>query len=195
MPAPEQGPLAGNFYIVTGGNRGIGAATALKIAENGGLVGVTATTKLGVDNANLALEPFGGFGHQFEYGRDLSDSAYADAVAEMIVIASRRFKGTTHVAGKVGVKGLVNNAGRTDNANFVSLTADGWRDIFEVNAISPALWTKAAARYMRGMDASVVWVGSSARWGHKGQASYSASKASLEGISATLAIDLEKWGG
>ena len=33
-----------------------------------------------------------------------------------------------------------------------------------------------------------------AKFGHKGQASYAGSKAALEGISATVAIDLERWG-
>ncbi|HCM52320.1 TPA: hypothetical protein DIS56_04335 [Candidatus Saccharibacteria bacterium] len=194
MSVAEQGPLAGQFYIVTGGSRGIGAATAQRFAEAGALVGVTVTGPIGVSNANEALAPFGGFAHQFKFEAGLGDEVYENTVAAMVEEAENRFKGTVHEGGKVAIKGLVNNAGMTDNNNFVSLTADGWRNLFETNVIGPALFTKAAARYMRKVGASVTWVGSVAKFGHKGQASYAGSKAALEGISATVAIDLERWG-
>lgn len=196
MSAPEQGPLAGQFYIVTGGSRGIGAATAQRFAREGALVGVTATTWEGSDRANEALEPFGGFAYQFKFEVGQDDETYKDALGAMVAQAEERFAGTVHAGARVAVKGLVNNAGVTDNANFVSITADGWRNLLETNVVGPALFAKSAARYMRKAEggASITWVGSAAALGHKGQASYAGSKAAIEAISATAAIDLADMG-
>lgn len=190
----EKGPLAGNFYIVTGGSRGIGRATALKLAENGGLVGVTSTSEAGVIEANEALGPYGGFAKELKYRWGQEEAVYEDVVAQMIAEAEERFRDTEYASARVALKGVINNAGMTDNNNFMSLTAEGWRQLFETNVIGPSVFTKFAAKHMRKVDASVTWVGSAAKFGHKGQASYSGSKAALEGISPTLAVDLEKWG-
>jgi len=167
--------------IVTGAARGLGAAIALRLAEDGLAVAVLdleeQATKPVVDQIVAAG------GTAIGVGADVSDSAAVDAAISKVVAE----------LGPPTV--LVNNAGITrDNLIFKMPEAE-WDQVMAVHLRGAFLMTRAAQKYMvEAKFGRVVNLSSTSALGNRGQVNYSAAKAGLQGFTKTVAIELGKFG-
>jgi 3-oxoacyl-[acyl-carrier protein] reductase len=175
---PEPAPTVA---IVTGGARGIGAATAQRLAGDGHHVAVLDLDENAAKVTADTIVTRGGVAAAV--GADVSDdNAVTDAVAR--------------VAQELGPPTvLVNNAGITrDNLLFKMDTAD-WDAVMGVHLRGAFLMTRAVQNHM--VDAEwgrIVNLSSTSALGNRGQANYSTAKAGLQGFTKTLAIELGKFG-
>ena len=167
--------------IVTGGARGIGAATAKRLSDDGLVVAVLdldeAACKKVVDEINASG------GQALAIGADVSDEQAVQAAV-------------ARVAEELGFPTvLVNNAGVTrDNLLFKMSSAD-WDAVMNVHLRGAFLMSRAVQKHM--VDAKwgrIVNLSSVSALGHRGQANYSAAKAGIQGLTKTLAIELGKFG-
>jgi 3-oxoacyl-[acyl-carrier protein] reductase len=167
--------------IVTGAARGIGAATAKRLAADGFAVGVldldAGTTKETVS----AIEAAGG--SALGVGVDVADAAAVTAAVGQ-------------VAAELGPPlVLVNNAGITRDNLLFKMTDEDWDAVIAVHLRGSFLMTRAAQQYMTAATwGRIVNISSTSALGNRGQANYSAAKAGLQGFTRTLAIELGKFG-
>ncbi len=167
--------------VVTGGNSGIGRATALRLARSGHQVIATArdpsrATKL-VESAeaeSLAVTV---------QRLDVSDDASVSAAFDQIL-----------GAGDVDV--LVNNAGIGSNFTFEDAPMDEWRSVYDTNVFGPVRCTQAVLGHMRQRGRGHVCMVSSVvgRFASIGQAVYTSSKWAMEGYSEVLALEVAPFG-
>ena len=161
--------------LVTGASRGIGAAIAHRLADDGYFVVGTATSESGAQDINQQLGE-GGFGVQFE----LQDPASIDTLLAQI---TERCETPTV---------LVNNAGVTRENLLLRMSEEEWRDVMDINLTGTFRVTKAVLRGMlKARWGRIVNVGSVvARMGNPGQSNYVASKSALEGFTRALALEV-----
>ena len=177
----NQAPWAGRFTdrvaIVTGAAQGIGAATARRLAEEGATVAVLDRNGDGADRTAQAIAAAGG--SAFGLACDVSSTQSVDeAVAE---VAAR--------GGHLDV--LVNNAGITRDNLLFKMDEDDWTTVLQVNLTSVFLMCRAAQKHMvTAKYGRIVNLSSRSALGNRGQANYAAAKAGIQGLTATLAIEL-----
>jgi 3-oxoacyl-[acyl-carrier protein] reductase len=167
--------------IVTGSARGIGAATARRLATDGMAVAV-----LDLDEdacAGTVKEIAGAGGRALAVGADVSDSAQVQAAVE-------------RVAGELGEPTvLINNAGVTRDNLLFKMTDDDWDTVLGVHLRGAFLMTRAVQKYMVAQRfGRIVNLSSSSALGHRGQVNYSAAKAGMQGFTKTLALELGPFG-
>jgi 3-oxoacyl-[acyl-carrier protein] reductase len=167
--------------IVTGAARGIGAATAARLAADGFAVAVI---DLKEDDARGTVERIeAAGGRALAVGADVSDSAQVTAAVERIVAE----------LGPPVV--LINNAGVIRDNMLFKMTEDDWDTVMNVHLRGAFLMTKAVQAHM--VEAGwgrIVNLSSTSALGNRGQANYSTAKAGLQGFTKTLAIELGKFG-
>ena len=167
--------------IVTGAARGIGAATAQRLAADGLAVAVVdleeAAAKVTVD----AIEGAGG--RALAVGADVSDSAQVEAAVE-------------RVAAELGPPlVLVNNAGVTRDNLLFKMSEQDWDTVMGVHLRGSFLMARAVQKHMvEHRFGRIVNLSSTSALGNRGQANYSTAKAGLQGFTKTLAIELGKFG-
>ncbi len=170
--------------LVTGGGRGIGAATALLAAQQGWSVAVNYTANsLAADEVVRQIRAAGGE----------AISVKADVVDEDQVL--RMFE---HIDAKLGrVSGLVNNAGVVDVAARVDeMSVARWKRMFDVNVIGSLICAREAVRRMStrhgGEGGSIVNLSSAAaRLGSPGQyVDYAAAKGAIDAFTIGLAKEV-----
>jgi 3-oxoacyl-[acyl-carrier protein] reductase len=167
--------------IVTGAARGIGAATAIRLARDGNAVAV-----LDMDEEACAQT----------VSTITSDGGRALAVAVDVTVPDQVEAAVARVAADLGAPTiLVNNAGIIrDNLMFRMPLAD-WDAVMNVHLRGAFLMTKAvqphmtAARYGR-----IINLSSTSAQGNRGQVNYSAAKAGVQGFTKTLALELGPYG-
>ncbi|MFC9735723.1 SDR family oxidoreductase [Streptomyces roseolus] len=167
--------------VVTGAARGIGAATALRLARDGFAVAVLDLDEAACADTVAAVEKEGG--RALAVGVDVSDAARVETAV-------------ARVAAELGPPVvLVNNAGVTrDNLLFKMGEAE-WDAVIGVHLRGAFLMTRAAQAHMTKAGwGRVVNLSSVSALGNRGQANYSAAKAGLQGFTKTLAIELGKFG-
>ena len=167
--------------IVTGSARGIGAATAQRLAADGFAVAVLDLREADAQDTVAAIESTGG--RALAVGADVGDAEQAQTAVERI-------------AAELGPPVvLVNNAGVTrDNLLFKMSDAD-WDVVMYVHLRGSFLMTRAVQRHM--VDAGwgrIVNLSSTSALGNRGQANYATAKAGLQGFTKTLAIELGRFG-
>ncbi len=161
--------LSGHHILVTGGSRGIGAATVQKALEDGARVtslDIIAGPDLGETGLSLAA--------------DVTKSA---DISQAVAQAVDRFGPIT---------GLVNNAGKNSYADPVKMTEAQWEDVFSVDL--KAAWLVARA-VLPGMIAakrgSIVNIASvHADMTYPGMFPYAAAKSGLVGLTRSLALEV-----
>ena len=178
----ESGPTdQQRVAIVTGGARGIGAATAQRLAEDGFAVAVVDLDESSTAATVQAIEAAGG--RALGVGADVGDADQVQAAVE-------------RVATELGPPlVLVNNAGVTrDNLLFRMTDAD-WDMVMHVHLRGSFLMTRAVQQHMvRAGWGRVVNLSSTSALGNRGQANYATAKAGLQGFTKTLALELGKFG-
>ena len=167
--------------IVTGSARGIGAATARRLAADGMAVAV-----LDLDEAACAgtvKEIADAGGRAIAVGTDVSDRDQVEAAVQ-------------RVASELGPPGvLVNNAGVIRDNLLFKMTDDDWETVMAVHLRGAFLMTRAVQKHMVEQRwGRVVNLSSSSALGNRGQVNYSAAKAGLQGFTKTLAIELGPFG-
>ena len=170
--------------LVTGGSRGIGAATALLAAKSGWAVAVNYTANsLAADEVVRAIRADGG----------TAMAVPADVADEAQVLAM--FK---KIDAKLGpLCGLVNNAGVVDvSARLDEMSVARWRRMFDINVIGSMLCAREAVRRMSskhgGQGGAIVNVSSAAsRLGSPGQyVDYAAAKGAIDAFTVGLAKEV-----
>lgn len=169
--------------LVTGASRGIGRATALRLAEDGLTVAVNYHTREAEALEVVgAVEARGGEGMAVR-----ADVATPDEVAAMV-------DRVQDVLGPVQV--LVNNAGTYRRATLPELALDQWRRTLDVNLTGAYLCLQAVAAGMRNRGWGRV-VNITSQIAHRGTdhgADYAASKAGLLGLTKAAARELAPHG-
>ncbi|MEO5981749.1 MAG: 3-oxoacyl-ACP reductase FabG [Pedococcus sp.] len=167
--------------IVTGAARGIGAATARRLAAEGNAVAV-----LDLDEASCAetvAAVTGAGGRALAVGVDV---AKADQVEAAVQRVADELGGPTI---------LVNNAGITRDNLLFKMTEQDWDCVMDVHLRGSFLMTRAVQRHMtEARYGRIVNLSSTSALGNRGQVNYAAAKAGLQGFTKTLAIELGKFG-
>lgn len=170
--------------LVTGGSRGIGAATALLAAQQGWAVAVNYTANsLAADEVVRQIRASGG----------QAMSVQADVADEAQVL--RMFE---HIDAKLGrLSGLVNNAGVVDVAARVDeMSVARWKRMFDINVIGSLICAREAVRRMStrygGDGGSIVNVSSAAsRLGSPNQyVDYAAAKGAIDAFTIGLSKEV-----
>jgi 3-oxoacyl-[acyl-carrier protein] reductase len=167
--------------IVTGGARGIGAAVAKRLSEDGFAVAILDLDENACKPVVEEIEAAGG--KALAVGADVADEqAVKTAVAR--------------VAGELGAPTvLVNNAGITRDNLLFKMTTDDWDAVMGVHLRGSFLMSKATQKYMTEAGwGRIINLSSVSALGNRGQANYAAAKAGLQGFTKTLAIELGKFG-
>jgi 3-oxoacyl-[acyl-carrier protein] reductase len=173
--------LTGRVALVTGAGRGIGAATAIRLAADGAAVAVLDLHEQDTDKTVAAIHAAGGTA--IGLGGDVAVTEQAEAAVERTVTE----------LGRLDI--LVNNAGIIrDNLLFKMTDAD-WDAVLGVHLRGPFLLSRAAQRHMVPQKhGKIVNLSSTSALGNRGQANYSAAKAGIQGFTRTLAIELGPYG-
>lgn len=160
--------------VVSGASSGIGFETARRLTEEGAEVCLVAR-----DPARLqqAVDTIGGAA--WHVGCDLGDAAAVAALAEEV--------GSRWSA----VDGLVNNAGIAPMATVDDTTTEVWDETFDVNVRGPFLLCRSLSPLLHGgRSPAVVNVSSTlAEKAIPGMAAYNASKAALNQLTRSLALE------
>jgi 3-oxoacyl-[acyl-carrier protein] reductase len=167
--------------IVTGAARGIGAATALRLAKDGFAVGVLDLDEAGAKGTVEQITAAGG--KALAVAVDVSD---ADAVSAAVERVAAELGGPTV---------LINNAGVTRDNMLFKMTDTDWDTVIGVHLKGAFLMSRAVQKYMvEAKFGRVVSLSSTSALGNRGQVNYSTAKAGLQGFTKTLAIELGKFG-
>ena len=171
--------FSNRHVIVTGGGRGIGAATARRFAGEGADVLVLSRTEAEV--AAVAEQIRAAGGNAWHAVGNVADPADVERV---LAEADDRWDGRVNV--------LVNNAGVDHDCAFLDFPVEQWRRVLDVNLTGPFLVAQAVARRMApAREGAIVHVSSIDSLGADGtQVAYNASKAGLLGLSRTMAVEL-----
>src|SRR5215471_13377462 len=172
-------PLAGKVALVTGSGKGIGRATAQRLARAGADIVINYRS-----NARTAAETRASIE---ELGRRCIE-VQADVSQEEEV--TRLFTEANQVLGPVTI--VVNNAGTTRDKLILQMSLADFEHVMDTNLRSAFLCTKAALRnMMRARWGRIVNVISVAGiLGPAGQANYSASKAAIIGLTLSTAREM-----
>jgi 3-oxoacyl-[acyl-carrier protein] reductase len=173
--------MTGRVAIVTGAARGIGAATARRLAADGMAVGVLDLDEAACDDTVKDITGSGG--RTIALGADVSKTDQVNAAVE-------------RVAAELGPPVvLVNNAGVLRDNLLFKMTDDDWDTVLGVHLRGAFLMTRAAQKHMvEQRYGRIVNLSSSSALGNRGQVNYSAAKAGMQGFTKTLAIELGQFG-
>ncbi len=175
--------LSGRVCIVTGSTRGIGRAIAEGFTRAGGKVVVSGRRQQDCElvAGEIAAAHVGGT--TLAIAAQMADSQSVNALVQR----------TIETWGTVDV--LVNNAGIARDHFISRITDEEWNEVLAVNLSGPMFATRAVVPIMkdreRGSIINVIsWAGTH---GNVGQATYSASKAGLHGLTLSCAKELAKF--
>jgi 3-oxoacyl-[acyl-carrier protein] reductase len=167
--------------IVTGAARGIGAATARRLAADGMAVGVVDLAESAGKSTVEAIVSAGG--RAIAVGADVADRDQVDAAV-------------ARIADELGAPTvLVNNAGVLRDNLIFKMSDDDWDTVMSVHLRGAFLFSRAVQKHQVGQRyGRVVNLSSTSALGNRGQANYAAAKAGLQGFTKTLAIELGPFG-
>lgn len=174
--------LDGRVALVTGGARGIGEATARRLAAEGADVAIVDLDQTESETAAAAIAADTGR-RVIGIGADVTDTDQVSSAVERVV-------------GELGSLGvLVNNAGVTRDNLLFKMSDQDWDTVLGVHLRGLFLVTRAAQKHM--VDSRwgrIVSLSSVSALGTRGQLNYSAAKAGIQGATRTLAIELGPFG-
>ena len=171
----------GRVAFVTGAGRGIGAATALRLAEDGARVVLADIDPAGCEQVAAEINALG-----VECLVVACNVASSEAVQEAMAKAGDRF-------GRIDI--LVNNAGVLRDNLLFKMSEEDWDTVMNVHLKGAFLCSRAAQAYMvKQHYGRIISLSSTSALGNRGQANYSSAKAGLQGFTRTLAIELGKFG-
>ncbi|HYV85228.1 MAG TPA: SDR family oxidoreductase, partial [Patescibacteria group bacterium] len=178
--APKARELEGRVALVTGAARGIGRATALRLAAAGCHVVVTDRDRDGSETLARVIEEQQGPGRALARVMDVTDESSVAAGFESAVLAYG------------GVDILISNAGIAHVSPIDSMALADWQRSFDVNATGHFLVAREAVRIMKeqGTGGSLIFVASkNVLAPGRDFGAYSASKAAQVQLARILAIE------
>ena len=173
--------LENKVAIVTGAARGIGAAIALKLAEQGAHVAFTYVSDSSAEKAASLEAQIQALGVK---ARAYKSNAAIFAECESFVNEVVKEFGTVDIC--------VNNAGISKDNLLLRMTAEQWDDVMDINLKSVFNMTKQVIRpMMKAKFGSIINMSSIVGVrGNAGQSSYAASKAGIIGFTKSVALEL-----
>lgn len=173
--------LKDKVAIVTGSARGLGAATARRLAQEGARVVITDIAGDGAKRTAEELRREGLIAHCV-----VGDITKAADVQRLVDETVATF-GTVHI--------LVNNAGAPRDKYLVKMTEEDWNFVIDVMLKGAFLASKAVMpRMIEQGWGRVINISSRAHFGNPTQANYSAAKAGLIGMARALAMEEGRYG-
>ena len=173
--------LSGKVAIVTGAARGIGAAIALKLAEQGANIAFTYVSDSSAEKAAALEKEIIGLGVK---AKAFQTNAGDFVACETLVNAVLAEFGAIDIC--------VNNAGISKDNLLLRMTAEQWDDVMNTNLKSVFNMTKQVIRtMMKAKSGSIINMSSIIGIrGNAGQSSYAASKAGIIGFTKSIALEL-----
>jgi 3-oxoacyl-[acyl-carrier protein] reductase len=173
-------PLLNKISIITGSGRGLGAATALRLARAGSNIIVNDLNQEEAQKVATEIEKLGR--KSWVSSHDISHYSSAQ---ELVSEVKKRFN-------RVDI--LVNNAGITRDALLHKLTEEQWDEVIRVNLKGTFNMGQACAQVMMEQKSGkIINLSSVASKGNIGQTNYSASKAGVIGMTSTWALELSRY--
>ena len=167
--------------IVTGGARGIGAAIARKLADDGMKVAVFDIREDQTTDVVRDIEKAGG--EALGLGVDITDPA---AVDEAVATVAQKLGPPTV---------LINNAGIIKDNMLFKMPLEEFNQVLNVHLSGNFIMTKAVQQHMvEAKFGRIVSMSSTSALGNRGQTNYAAAKAGIQGMTKTYAIELGKFG-
>lgn len=170
--------LTGQIALITGASRGIGAAIALALGEQGAIVIGTATSEGGASSitstfTNAKIKGEG-------MALDVNDAAQVEAT----------LKSVSEKYGDVSI--LVNNAGITRDTLLMRMKDEDWDAVISTNLTSVFRMSQAVLRpMMKARTGRIISISSVVgHMGNAGQANYAAAKAGMTGFTKSLAAEV-----
>lgn len=170
--------LTGQVALITGASRGIGAATAFALGEQGATVIGTATSDAGAAAISQA------FSHAKIKGvgmaLNVNDAAQVAATLKAI----------SETYGDVSI--LVNNAGITRDTLLMRMKDEDWDAVISTNLTSVFRMSQAVLRpMMKARTGRIISISSVVgHMGNAGQTNYAAAKAGMTGFTKSLAAEV-----
>ena len=170
--------LAGQIALVTGASRGIGAAIAAELGQQGATVIGTATSASGAESIQATFKQAGITGAGMAL--DVNDAAQVAAVLKEI---AAQF-------GDISI--LVNNAGITRDTLLMRMSDDDWDAVISTNLKSVFRMSQAVLRpMMKARTGRIISISSVVgHMGNAGQTNYAAAKAGMSGFTKSLASEV-----
>ncbi|WP_166870863.1 SDR family oxidoreductase [Salinibacterium sp. ZJ450] len=173
--------------VITGAARGIGAATALRLAREGAHVAVVDIDPDGAVASAQAIsadaEVIAAGGSATGLRADVTRLEDLEAVVAQVL------------ADRAAVDIFVNNAGMTRDNLLHKLDSADWDLVIATNLTATFNGIKAAQAVMVPQRSGrIVNLSSRSALGNRGQANYAAAKAGIQGLTATAAIELGPFG-
>src|SRR5437763_5477735 len=169
--------LAGKVAVVTGASKGIGAAIAKALADEGASVVVNyASSKAGAERVVAEITAKGG----------KAVAVQADVAKQADI--HRLFAQAKATFGRLDV--LVNNAGIYEFAPLEQVTAEHYHKQFDLNVLGLILTTQEAVKHFGPDGGSIVNISSVAATGLPSASVYSGTKAAVDAVTRSLAKEL-----
>ena len=178
------GDLTGQVAVVTGAAQGIGAACAQALAQAGATVTVADLDSEAAQQVAAAITAATG-APAFANAVDVADEAQCRALIDAVAVRHG------------GVQILVNCAAVVAMKPALELTLDDWQRIFGVGVYGAFACAQAFARQViaRSGEGAVVNISSiTAQQSAHGRTAYAASKAALDSMTRSLALEWAEYG-
>ncbi len=167
--------------IITGGSRGLGAAMTMKLGELGYNVVINYRSDSSKELTEKAVQT-------------LKDTYNVEAIAVKADVSKyedcQKLVNTTveHFGNRIDA--LINNAGITNNSNFIDIQPEQYTKVIETNLLSLLHMSHLALPYMVDHDSNIVNTSSvGGLTGVINQADYCAAKSGVIGLSRALALE------
>ena len=162
----------GKTALVTGGARGIGAATASRFAAEGARVVIADFDETAAGETAAAIG-----------GRAVRCDVTSRADVDDAVAAAVELGGSVDI--------LVTCAGIIRDNMLFKMSDDDFSAVIDTHLRGSFLSAQAAQRHMvEQKSGKIVFISSTSALGNRGQTNYSTAKAGLQGMTKTLAIEL-----
>ena len=163
--------------LVTGGGRGIGAATAIRLADEGAMVVVSDLDLEPAEAVAARIRSEGGTA--LAVACDVTEHLAVEALVDRVV---KEYGGLEY---------LVTCAGILRDNLIHKMTDSDWDLVVDTHLKGTFLCAQAAQRVMvPARSGKMVFLSSNSALGNRGQVNYSAAKAGIQGMARTLAIEL-----
>ncbi|ABB06375.1 SDR family NAD(P)-dependent oxidoreductase [Burkholderia lata] len=173
--------LTGKVAIVTGSARGLGAATARRLAQEGASVVITDI------NAELAQATAKALQDEGLAAHCIVGDITQEADVQRLVDETVAHFGGVHI--------LVNNAGAPRDKYLVKMSADDWDFVMNVMLKGAFLAARAVMpHFIEQGWGRLINISSRAHLGNPTQANYSAAKAGLIGMAKALSMEEGRYG-